>query len=79
MTFGAWLAAKIGKNWIIHRNTTRIQQRYGDDVVCISQARYAALEAEYERETGLSAHGYFMPAGGPAKFRIEALLLEHQI
>lgn len=65
--FTAWLAAKVGPNWVLHRNTTRIRRRYGDDVVRLSNSRYAALVADYERETGRSAHGYVMPPETPCK------------
>jgi hypothetical protein len=66
-SFHIWLAAKVGANWVLHKNTTRIRERYGENVVCLTQSRYAALKAEYEQTTGLSADGYFMPPGSPAK------------
>jgi hypothetical protein len=36
-----------GKKWVIARRTARIVERYGEDVVCVSQARYRAAEREW--------------------------------
>lgn len=38
------------RNWVVARRTKRIVERYGDDVVCLSQKRFRALERESEYE-----------------------------
>ena len=44
-----------GKNWVLHRRTPRIVARYGEDVICLSQAGYANAErlARLARTEGL--------------------------
>lgn len=56
-TFGEFLQAKVGKNWVIHRRTEHIIRRYGPDVICLSKSRYRELQEQYELETGWSANG----------------------
>ena len=41
-----------GKNWVLSRRTPNIVRRYGEDVVCISKQRYAAVEQEWRRLYG---------------------------
>ena len=36
-----------GKNWVLARRTANIVRQYGEDVICISRQRYAAVEKEY--------------------------------
>lgn len=38
------------RNWVLARRTARIVERYGADVVTLSQAKYRALEIELENE-----------------------------
>ena len=32
------------RNWVVARRTKRIIQRYGEDVVCLTEKRYKELE-----------------------------------
>lgn len=64
-SFSEFLHRKVGRNWVIARRTPSILARYGSDVVTFSKKQFAALEDEYERQTGLSACG--MP-GEPSKY-----------
>lgn len=52
MTLSEYLAHRIGKNWVIARRTSRIVERYGDTVRCLSSAAYQKIEQEYRREYG---------------------------
>lgn len=36
-----------GSNWVLARRTPNIVRRYGENVICISKQRYAAIEKEY--------------------------------
>lgn len=36
-----------GSNWVLARRTAGIIRRYGEDVVCVSEQRYAAIEKEW--------------------------------
>jgi hypothetical protein len=65
--FSEFLHEKVGKNWVLHRRTARIVERYGKDVVCLSQRQYRDLEAQYERMTLRSASG-----SGPCKALVDA-------
>lgn len=38
------------RKWVVHRRTRRIVERYGADVVCLSQKKYRELEHEAECE-----------------------------
>jgi len=39
------LRAQVGgENWVLHRRTPRIVERYGPDVICLSQRAYAEAE-----------------------------------
>jgi hypothetical protein len=38
------------KNWVVAKRTTRIRVQYGEDVVCITQAKFRELKAEHARE-----------------------------
>lgn len=58
MTFVEFIRDRIGANWVIARPTPRIRAKYGADVVCLSPGRYKALGVEYEKITGLAAHGF---------------------
>lgn len=66
-SFTDFLREKVGQNWVLARRSPRIVRRYGDDVVCLSQRKFNALEAEYELTTLKAAH-----AGGPAKSLADA-------
>lgn len=54
-SFGDFLKARVGPNWVLARRTPRITRNYGQDVTCLSKKKFGALEAEYERETLRSA------------------------
>lgn len=48
---GEWLAARLGtRNWVVARRTARLVERYGDDVVCLSQERISSLRETYHEE-----------------------------
>ena len=49
-------AAISGRNWVIARRTPRIVERYGPDVICLSQAKYASAEAR-----AIEARGWARP------------------
>ena len=55
-SFVEFLQTKIGSNWCVARRTKRVVERYGDDVVTLSQKKYAALEAEYESTYGVKPY-----------------------
>jgi hypothetical protein len=42
------------RKWVVHRRTRRIIERYGTEVVCLSQKRYRELEREAEHENMVS-------------------------
>lgn len=50
MTFCEFMAAMLGRNWVVARRNWRVIRRYGDDVVCISQRRYSELRREFEAD-----------------------------
>jgi hypothetical protein len=39
------------RNWVLHRRTARIVERYGEDVVCLSPKQFAEYEMQAELET----------------------------
>lgn len=46
------------RNWVVARRTSRIVERYGEDVVALSQRKFSALKAELDvlgRETILKS------------------------
>lgn len=45
--FIEWARRQIGSNWVIARRTARIVERYGADVVCLTQSKYKALREQY--------------------------------
>lgn len=45
-----YMLATIGPNWVVARRSPRIVERYGEDVVCLSQARYATLKALFDAQ-----------------------------
>lgn len=48
MTYAALdeIAAHLGtRNWVVARRTSGIVERYGEDVLCMSQARFRAMHA----------------------------------
>jgi hypothetical protein len=45
--FSAWLRERLGSNWVVAKRTKRVVERYGDDVVCVSLKRFAALKQEF--------------------------------
>ena len=49
--FGEFLQERVGTNWVVARRTPRIIKRYGGNVVALSNKKYSALCAEYERLT----------------------------
>ena len=49
-------AAIGGKNWVIARRTESIVRSYGQDVICLSQAKYAAAVAK-----AIKARGWARP------------------
>ena len=49
-------AAIGGRNWVVARRTPRIVERYGSDVICLSQAKYASAEAR-----AIEARGWARP------------------
>lgn len=51
MTFIEYMQREVGGNWVIARRTSRIVARYGEDVVCLSQKRYAELEHAWRLAT----------------------------
>ena len=69
ISFVEFMHQRVGKNWVLARRTARILQRYGDDVVTLTQAQYKALEQEYEHATNLATFG-----GGPAQHIIDSAL-----
>jgi hypothetical protein len=40
-------------NWVLHRRTGRIADRYGENVRCVSKKEYAEMERQYRL-----AHGF---------------------
>jgi hypothetical protein len=56
-TFSKYLEEHVGPKWVLARRTKRIVAKYGEETVCLSPARMAALERAYERETGFAAYG----------------------
>lgn len=71
MSFLAFINARIGQNWVVARRSPAMIARYGEDVVCLSKARYDEIAEAYERETGLAAHGF---PGQPCKRLADASL-----
>ena len=49
-------AAIGGRNWVVARRTPRIVERYGPDVICLSQAKYASAETR-----AIEARGWARP------------------
>lgn len=47
-TFSEYLIETYGSNWVAARRTKRIVAKYGDDVVCFSQKRFAEIMRGYE-------------------------------
>jgi hypothetical protein len=48
MTHLEFLAYRFGgSNWVLARRSPAILRRYGEDVVCVSRQRCAAVEKEY--------------------------------
>lgn len=45
-----FMHAKVGENWVIARRTSRVVYQYGDDVICLSPAKYAKLRAEFDAQ-----------------------------
>lgn len=39
-----------GRNWVVARRSPRVVAKYGEDVVCLSAARYATLKALYDAQ-----------------------------
>lgn len=51
MTRADYISEKLGsRNWIIAKRTKNILRRHGNDVVCISDKRYATIVKEYDME-----------------------------
>jgi hypothetical protein len=44
-----FLRERIGRNWVLHRRTARIVDRYGEDVICLTLRQYKALEVHHAR------------------------------
>jgi hypothetical protein len=55
-TAGEISAVLGGKKWVIARRTPRIVERYGEDVVCVSQQAYKKAEAK-----AIEARGWARP------------------
>ena len=47
-TLSAYILRTVGANWIVARRTPSIVRRYGDDVICLSPARYKLLQNAWE-------------------------------
>lgn len=43
---------RFGKNWVLHRRTRPIVEKYGDDVVCLTNKQYDAATRDYRAEFG---------------------------
>ena len=56
-SFVEFLRAKFaGRPWCVARRTKRIVERYGEDVVTLSQQKYDALVREYESTYGVKPY-----------------------
>jgi hypothetical protein len=48
MTYLEYLRSKVGSNWVVFaRRTPRLVERYGEDVVVLTQKRYREIENEW--------------------------------
>lgn len=45
-----FMRAKVGRNWVLARRTPSIVRRYGEDVICLSPAKYKALQAAFDAQ-----------------------------
>ena len=54
-SFGTWMRAEVGANWVVARRSKRIVNRYGEDVVALSPRRHFALQLTYKARFGVSA------------------------
>jgi hypothetical protein len=52
MGYLEFLEAEFGKNWVVARRSESIVRRYGEDVTCLSQQRYAEAARRYRRLYG---------------------------
>jgi hypothetical protein len=73
-SFTDFLRDRVGPHWVLHRRTPRIVARYGEGVVCLSPRQYQALELEYEKATGLAAHGFPDEPAEPLRMAARDLL-----
>lgn len=50
---GEFLRSKFGgRNWVLACRSRRIAEKYGPDVICVSQKQYAAAEHEWRELYG---------------------------
>lgn len=46
----AFMRDKVGPNWVVSRRTPRVVHLFGDDVICLSPAKFAKLQAEFDAQ-----------------------------
>lgn len=45
-----YMRATVGPKWVIARRTPRTVRQYGEDVICLSPAKYAKLQAAFDAQ-----------------------------
>ncbi len=51
VTFVAFMEKKVGRRWVVARNTAKARRRYPDSVF-LTKRRFTELTRLYEKETG---------------------------
>ncbi len=51
VTFVTFMEKKVGRRWVVARNTAKARRRYPDSVF-LTKRRFAQLTKRYDKETG---------------------------